>query len=98
MQQAVTSRGHVIAATPGEADANVLVTCTVIETTERTMLGRMKALAAEGKPLVVAGGTAAAPAALLRAAGPPGAPPPPRESPRGARLPGGGGRCAARPG
>src|SRR2546428_14130072 len=60
MQQAVTSRGHAIAATPGEADANVIVTCTVIETTERKMLRRMQSLAAEGKPLVVAGCMAAA--------------------------------------
>src|SRR5437867_2260514 len=51
MQQALVSRGHGIAPTPAEADANVIVTCTVIETTERKMFRRMQALAAEGKPL-----------------------------------------------
>ena len=96
MQQAVTSRGHVIAATPGEADANVLVTCTVIETTERKMLRRMRALAAEGKPLVVAGCMAAAQRDLVHRAVPEARLLPPRKWPEIVELLGAGTVCAER--
>lgn len=60
MQEALAGRGHVITTSEGEADAHVLVTCTVIETTERKMVRRMAHLAGYEKPLVVAGCMAAA--------------------------------------
>ena len=96
MRRALESRGHAIATTPGEADANVLVTCTVIETTERTMLGRMKALAADGKPLVVAGCMAAAQRDLVRQAVPAAMLLPPRKWPQIVELLGAGTVCAER--
>lgn len=60
MAEALTGRGHIVTVFEEEADAHVLVTCTVIETTERTMVRRMTELAAYEKPLVVAGCMAAA--------------------------------------
>src|SRR5437879_4936032 len=60
MSEALTGVGHHIVASEGDADAHVLVTCTVVETTERTMIRRMTELAAYEKPLVVAGCMAAA--------------------------------------
>ena len=96
MQQAITSRGHAIAPTPGEADANVLVTCTVIETTERKMLRRMEALAADGKPLVVAGCMAAAQRDLVRRTVPAAKLVPPRKWPQIVELLGAGTVCGER--
>src|SRR2546427_2670084 len=55
MQQALAGKGHAITTSETDADAHVLVTCTVIETTERAMVRRMMELAAHNKPLVVAG-------------------------------------------
>ncbi len=60
MQEALAGRGHAMTTVESEADAHVLVTCTVIEATERKMVRRMQALAAHEKPLVVAGCMAAA--------------------------------------
>ena len=60
MQEALAGHGHTITASEGDADAHVLVTCTVIETTERKMVRRMTELAAYDKPFVVAGCMAAA--------------------------------------
>src|SRR5467141_4256200 len=60
MSEALAGQGHTITASEDEADAHVLVTCTVIETTERKMVRRMTELAAHDKPLVVAGCMAAA--------------------------------------
>ena len=60
MQEALVARGHAITRTESEADAHVLVTCTVVEATERKMVRRMQALATRAKPLVVAGCMAAA--------------------------------------
>ncbi len=60
MQEALVGRGHSLTPSEDEADAHVLVTCTVIEATERKMVRRMRALAAHDKPLVVAGCMAAA--------------------------------------
>ncbi len=96
MQQAIVSRGHAIAPTPAEADASVIVTCTVIETTERKMLRRMRALAAEGKPLVVAGCMAAAQRDLVRRAVPEAKLLPPRKWPQIVELLGAGTVCAER--
>ena len=60
MAEALSNHGHSLTVSEQEADAHVLVTCTVIETTERTMVRRMTELAAYEKPLVVAGCMAAA--------------------------------------
>jgi MiaB-like tRNA modifying enzyme len=60
MTEALAGVGHRIVASEGAADAHVLVTCTVVETTERKMIRRMTELAAYEKPLVVAGCMAAA--------------------------------------
>ncbi len=60
MQEALAGQGHDLTASEGDADAHVLVTCTVIEATERKMVRRIRALAAHDKPLVVAGCMAAA--------------------------------------
>src|SRR5881296_568835 len=96
MQEAIVSRGHTIATTPGDSDANVLVTCTVIETTERKMLRRMRALAAAGKPLVVAGCMAAAQRDLVRRTVPEAKLLPPRKWPQIVELLGAGTVCAER--
>ncbi len=60
MQGALAERGHVITPSETEADAHVLVTCTVVEATERKMVRRMAELACYDKPVVVAGCMAAA--------------------------------------
>ncbi len=51
----LSQAGHRILDRPDGADACVLVTCTVIESTERKMLKRMRQLASGGRRLVVAG-------------------------------------------
>lgn len=60
MQEALATNGHTLTPSESEADAHVLVTCTVIEATERKMARRMRELATRDKPLVVAGCMAAA--------------------------------------
>ena len=60
MQEALAGQGHALVTTEGDADAHVLVTCTVVETTERNMIRRMTELAAYDKPLIIAGCMAAA--------------------------------------
>ena len=60
MQEALASQGHIIEASETEADAHVLVTCTVVEATERRMIRRIAELSATERPLVVAGCMAAA--------------------------------------
>src|SRR3989449_9249675 len=60
MQEALAGQGHALVTAEGDADAHVLVTCTVVETTERNMIRRMTELAAYDKPLIIAGCMAAA--------------------------------------
>jgi len=67
MQEALVGSGHALTTSEADADAHVLVTCTVIETTERKMVRRMEQLAAYDKPLVVAGCMAAAQRDRVRA-------------------------------
>lgn len=67
IQETLAARGHALTTSEKDADAHVLVTCTVIETTERRMARRMTALEAFGKPLVVAGCMAAAQRDRVRA-------------------------------
>lgn len=82
MQEALAGEGHVLTASESEADAHVLVTCTVIETTERKMVRRMQELAAHRKPLVVAGCMAAAQRDRVRTAVPEAKLLPPRKWPQ----------------
>src|SRR2546427_9400553 len=60
MQEALGGSGHTITTAEADADAHVLVTCTVVETTERKMARRMEELGVYEKPFVVAGCMAAA--------------------------------------
>jgi len=69
-----------------EADAHLLVTCTVVERTERDMVKRIRALAASGKPLVVAGCMAAAQARVVARVAPGAYLVPPRKWPQVADL------------
>ena len=96
MQEALAGRGHTLARSEDEADAHVLVTCTVIEATERKMVRRMQALAAHGKPLVVAGCMAAAQRDRVRAVVPNAKLLPPRRWPEIVGLLDGGTVCGER--
>lgn len=55
----IAQGGHRLVEAPEAADACVLVTCTVIERTERNMVRRMRELAEDGRKLVVGGCMAA---------------------------------------
>src|SRR3989442_12507946 len=60
MKEALLGSGHSITSKEADADAHVLVTCPVVETTERKMARRMEERAVYEKPFVVAGCMAAA--------------------------------------
>jgi len=66
MSELLLREGHDVLAAESDADAHLLVTCAVIERTERDMVKRMRALAATGKPLVVAGCMAAAQRGIVK--------------------------------
>ncbi|HKU50397.1 MAG TPA: tRNA (N(6)-L-threonylcarbamoyladenosine(37)-C(2))-methylthiotransferase, partial [Nitrososphaera sp.] len=51
----LSSAGYEIAKSQAEGTLSVIVTCSVKDTTEHRMVGRIKALRSSGKPLVVAG-------------------------------------------
>lgn len=55
MQDTLQKIGHSIVDDLDHSDALVLVTCTVIETTELRMMRRLKTFSKTGKPVVVAG-------------------------------------------
>jgi len=55
MQDALEKSGHSIVDDIDHSDALVLVTCTVIETTELRMMRRLNTFSKTGKPVVVAG-------------------------------------------
>lgn len=55
MQDTLEKSGHSIVEDLDHSDALVLVTCTVIETTELRMMKRLKTFSKTGKPVVVAG-------------------------------------------
>lgn len=55
MEALVEGRGHSVVSTVADADIAVLVTCVVIESTERRMRKRIDTLRSAGKPVVVAG-------------------------------------------
>ena len=86
MAELLLRGGHDVSAPASEADAHLLVTCTVIERTERDMVKRMWALAATGKPLVVAGCMAAAQRGLVERVVPGAHLVPPRRWPEVAAL------------
>lgn len=96
MQESLARQGHAIAPSEAQADAHVLVTCTVVGTTERRMIRRMRDLAAHGKPLVVAGCMAAAQRDRVRAAAPLAKLLPPRKWPQIVDLLGAGTACGDR--
>ena len=96
MQEALVGSGHTLTASEGDADAHVLVTCTVIETTERKMVRRMAELASYEKPLVVAGCMAAAQRDRVRAIVPRAKLLPPRKWPQIVELLDAGTACGDR--
>src|SRR3990170_3071658 len=96
MQEALARNGCTITPSEGDADAHVLVTCTVIETTERRMVRRMTELAAHDKPLVVAGCMAAAQRERVLATVPRAKLVPPRKWPQIVELLGTGTSCGDR--
>lgn len=59
MEEMVETAGNIIVQEPVQADILVLVTCTVIETTENKMLRQLKAFSKLNKPVIVAGCMAA---------------------------------------
>jgi MiaB-like tRNA modifying enzyme len=65
MAETLREGGHSIVTDVDSADANLLVTCTVIDSTERRMISRMKALAGTGKRLIVSGCMATAQPAIV---------------------------------
>jgi threonylcarbamoyladenosine tRNA methylthiotransferase CDKAL1 len=96
MTEALLGRGHTMTPSEAEADAHVLVTCTVVETTERAMVRRMGELAAYHKPLVVAGCMAAAQRERVLATVPRAKLLPPRKWPQIVDLLGAGTACGDR--
>src|SRR5437899_13062525 len=96
MQEALAGRGHTLTASEGDADAHVLVTCTVIETTERKMVRRMAELASYDKPLVFAGCMPAAQRDRVRAIVPRAKRLRPRKWPQIVELPDAGTACGDR--
>ena len=96
MQEALAANGHTLTRSEAEADAHVLVTCTVIESTERRMVRRMKELASHDGPLVVAGCMAAAQRERVRALVPRAKLLPPRKWTQIVGLLGEGTACADR--
>jgi MiaB-like tRNA modifying enzyme len=96
MQEALAGKGHSITPSPEEADAHVLVTCTVVATTERRMVRRMSELAAHDKPFVVAGCMAAAQRERILAVVPRAKLLPPRKWPQIVELLGAGTACGDR--
>jgi threonylcarbamoyladenosine tRNA methylthiotransferase CDKAL1 len=79
MAETLREGGHVVVADADSADANLLVTCTVIDYTERRMISRMKALAGTGKPLIVSGCMATAQPAIVNEVAPKAALVPPSD-------------------
>ena len=96
MQEALAAQGHALTSSESEADAHVLVTCTVVEATERRMVRRMRELAARDKPLVVAGCMAAAQRDRVKATVPRAQLLPPRKWPQIVDLLGAGTACGDR--
>src|SRR2546428_10900944 len=96
MQEALRGSGHTITTEEANADAHVLVTCTVVETTERKMARRMTELAAYEKPFVVAGCMAAAQRDRVQSIVPRAKLLPPRKWPQIVELLGAGTACGDR--
>src|SRR3989475_8898160 len=96
MQEALIRSGHRITTEEADADAHVLVTCTVVETTERKMARRMAELAAYEKPFVVAGCMAAAQRDRIQSIVPRAKLLPPRKWPQIVELLGAGTACGDR--
>src|SRR3989442_13707191 len=93
MKEALLGSGHSITSKEADADAHVLVTCTVVETTERKMARSMAELAMYEKPFVVAGCMAAAQRARVQSIVPRAKLLPPRKWPQIVELLGAGTAC-----
>ncbi len=96
MQEALLGSGHTITTAEADADAHVLVTCTVVETTERKMARRLAELAVYEKPFVVAGCMAAAQRERVQSIVPRAKLLPPRKWPQIVELLGAGTACGDR--
>src|SRR5207247_11070978 len=96
MQEALLGSGHTITTEEADADAHVLVTCTVVETTERKMARRMEELAVCEKPFGVAGCMAAAQRDRVQSIVPRAKLLPPRKWPQIVELLGAGTACGDR--
>ncbi|KAA0000660.1 MAG: tRNA (N(6)-L-threonylcarbamoyladenosine(37)-C(2))-methylthiotransferase, partial [Thermoplasmata archaeon] len=66
MQGILVEKGHQIVSDVGQADAIILNTCTVIDTTQQRMINRIKKLMREGKTLIVAGCMASSQAEIVK--------------------------------
>ena len=66
MQGILVEKGHQIVSDVEQADAIILNTCTVIDTTQQRMINRIKKLMGEGKTLIVAGCMASAQAEIVK--------------------------------
>ncbi len=66
MQGILMEKGHRLVENVKDADAIVIVTCTVIETTQQRMINRIRELNKEGKTLIVAGCMASAQKDLVK--------------------------------
>src|SRR3989449_2024088 len=93
MQEALLGSGHTITTAEAEADAHVLVTCTVVETTARKMARRMAELAVDENPFAVAGCMAAAQRDRVQSIVPRAKLLPPRKWPQIVELLGAGTAC-----
>ena len=60
MEGVLLERGHIIVDNVDDADAVLINTCTVIDTTQQRMMNRIRNLRKSGKPLVIAGCMASA--------------------------------------
>ena len=66
MQGILVEKGHQIVSDVEQADAIILNTCTVIDTTQQRMINRIKKLMGEGKTLIVAGCMASSQAEIVK--------------------------------
>lgn len=70
MEGILLERGHILVERAEEADAMVINTCTVIDTTQQRMMHRIRNLRRSGKPLIVAGCMASAQEEVVRSIAP----------------------------
>jgi len=93
MAEAARTVGYGVTSDEREADVHLLVTCTVVDATERAMVKRIRALGAHGRPLIVAGCMAAAQRSRILYVAPQAKLLPPRKWPQIVDLLGAGTAC-----